>query len=32
MAAIEGYTMIGNGGGAVHCMCQALKRDLERNP
>jgi arginine deiminase len=20
-------SMIGNGGGAVHCMCQALKRD-----
>jgi arginine deiminase len=20
-------SMIGNGGGAVHCMCQALRRD-----
>jgi N-dimethylarginine dimethylaminohydrolase len=23
-------TMIGNGGGAVHCMCQALRRDRVR--
>jgi N-dimethylarginine dimethylaminohydrolase len=25
-------SMIGNGGGAVHCMCQALKRDSIRVP
>jgi N-dimethylarginine dimethylaminohydrolase len=25
-------SMIGNGGGAVHCMCQALKRDDVRGP
>ena len=25
-------SMIGNGGGAVHCMCQPLKRDLVRIP
>ncbi len=25
-------SMIGNGGGAVHCMCQALKRDRVRSP
>jgi N-dimethylarginine dimethylaminohydrolase len=25
-------SMIGNGGGAVHCMCQALKRDHVRIP
>jgi N-dimethylarginine dimethylaminohydrolase len=24
-------SMIGNGGGAVHCMCQALKRDRARS-
>jgi N-dimethylarginine dimethylaminohydrolase len=25
-------SMIGNGGGAVHCMCQALRRDhVERS-
>jgi N-dimethylarginine dimethylaminohydrolase len=23
-------SMIGNGGGAVHCMCQALRRDRVR--
>ena len=25
-------SMIGNGGGAVHCMCQALRRDRARTP
>jgi arginine deiminase len=25
-------SMIGNGGGAVHCMCQALRRDRVRAP